>query len=738
MLGIFCRTLRMFALIVLIPALTTGGAAFAQTAAGQQPVSITITPQQAQPGQAIRICVRAYRPGFVSVWNIGPSGRASRLLPAESGHIAQSVQPGTELCTPDGLVASPPAGLEHIEAVWTLTAQAQPPVATFPDTASYGARLASHPPGHVWRAAGQLMVLPPGQALAETNANAGPAPMPGVGQAGSFMITPPTPVAGQTFRICFAAARSGYASLWNLGGSGEVLRLWPTGSHHGAAAPVTAGQQVCVGDPAAGYAVAAPPHPGREGLRLLVSASPDAHPQASGFTSIAQFEAALSRGLSMGALAVADHALVIAAASSAPPIAPPMAASAGQVGATVPTGDTLLARDVPADRLGPMARAALSAARTDAAVTAARVAHGPTGAEAARLLSGGATRDVGGLGLTLMPGVSVALQGAASATRGDGLLAPNGANAGGALHPYVDGSLVGEKGEGLLMAGARGLAGSVRKDGRVYSVFPLGDGAHLIRQIDPNRLPPEHPAGAYEAASARAMTRGPATGLADYSRSAGTATIDIMVVYSNTVAEKQRPIDDAVRLWTMETTIAALQSKIPVTFRLVELLRLDMDEGEMEKDLEALIDPDDGRWDDVARMRNFSKADLVVAVGEYDRACGLAGGILPGPERAFAVVSYPCAEAMYTFSHEIGHLLGARHDLERDPSTFPFAHGHGFIAHDRSFRTLMSYPCGDGCDRIKAWSTPAVKKDDIVIGDEKTAFNAQAVGLAAWRVMNYR
>ena len=69
---------------------------------------------------------------------------------------------------------------------------------------------------------------------------------------------------------------------------------------------------------------------------------------------------------------------------------------------------------------------------------------------------------------------------------------------------------------------------------------------------------------------------------------------------------------------------------------------------------------------------------------------------------------HECAAATYTLAHEIGHLIGARHDLNLDKNMTPFPYGHGYV-NGTKWRDIMSYKesCG-GCPRLPVWSSPMV------------------------------
>ena len=71
------------------------------------------------------------------------------------------------------------------------------------------------------------------------------------------------------------------------------------------------------------------------------------------------------------------------------------------------------------------------------------------------------------------------------------------------------------------------------------------------------------------------------------------------------------------------------------------------------------------------------------------------------------MVHHECAATTYTVAHEIGHLIGARHDLNLDKIMTPFPYGHGYV-NGTKWRDIMSYKesCG-GCPRAAGVVEPA-------------------------------
>jgi hypothetical protein len=92
---------------------------------------------------------------------------------------------------------------------------------------------------------------------------------------------------------------------------------------------------------------------------------------------------------------------------------------------------------------------------------------------------------------------------------------------------------------------------------------------------------------------------------------------------------------------------------------------------------------------------------------------------------------------MYSLGHEIGHLIGARHDRALDDSTQPFPYGHGFVNGLACFTMMSFMERFDGCPRRPVWSSPDVKVDGVPAGDAETN-NAKVIREGAARVAAFR
>jgi peptidyl-Asp metalloendopeptidase len=190
---------------------------------------------------------------------------------------------------------------------------------------------------------------------------------------------------------------------------------------------------------------------------------------------------------------------------------------------------------------------------------------------------------------------------------------------------------------------------------------------------------------------------------------AKSIVIDLMLLYTKKVADSYiRDPGDLSALAIEQANETFRNSGLGnVRLRLVHSQLIDYDEAGADQfdHLYRMVDGI-GVFKDLKKLRDEKRADIVGLVLHSPTGCGQSTRVGPDAEEAFFVVHHACAAITYSIAHEVGHILGARHDRFMDTNDTPFPFAHGYIKGTK-WRDMMSYQegCG-GCPRIPFWSNP--------------------------------
>jgi hypothetical protein len=336
----------------------------------------------------------------------------------------------------------------------------------------------------------------------------------------------------------------------------------------------------------------------------------------------------------------------------------------------------------------------------------------------------------------------------------------------------------------LMWWKSRKFSGMFTYRGHMYVLKNMGNAVHAVVETDPGKMPPDHGAmgsrhsGAQtgdvkddplvargEGAAMRGDDRanrqdrqdaiGSAPAPAPASSSAKIAplsaakqralaakkiTIDVMILYTKRVAAKYIDVDTDLIALSIEQANESFANSglgnIKLHLAHGQLVDYDESDGEHFNHLYRMVDGK-GVFSPIRALRNKQRADVVALVVDDPSGCGLSTRVAAEAEEAFVVVHHSCAALTYSIAHEIGHIIGARHDRALDDNETPFAYGHGFV-NGSKWRDVMSYKAScNGCPRVPIWSNPRIKYKGDTAG-ALDADNARVILEQAERVANFR
>ena len=244
----------------------------------------------------------------------------------------------------------------------------------------------------------------------------------------------------------------------------------------------------------------------------------------------------------------------------------------------------------------------------------------------------------------------------------------------------------------------------------------FGPSIHVVSQIDQASLPREAPP--IEVTSDNpAIADAPARPLAD-----SADFIDLMVVYTPAAAAHAggaAGIVNLINLGVSETNTSYANSGVEQRLRLVHVTAVDHTESSSFGASLTALRTGSGAFAGIPALRDEHRADLVTLLihPTGPDACGVAFLLTSLTTTfepfAYSVTDTSCVSPNYTFAHELGHNMGARHDWFIDSGVTPFSYAHGYVnpTAGQRWRTIMAYvdlcsELGVNCPRVLFWANP--------------------------------
>ena len=281
---------------------------------------------------------------------------------------------------------------------------------------------------------------------------------------------------------------------------------------------------------------------------------------------------------------------------------------------------------------------------------------------------------------------------------------------------------------------------------RLFELRYIGDGIHLICDIDSARMLPEADPIPCDDPPVMDPPEGPEALPSEEWRSSGDPSrtdpcerpapiFDVMIFYTSLARDAAGGTSaiNALCQWAVDQNNRIYDnSQIDARMRLVYRGLISYNEsGTDDEHLDRLINPFDGIMDDAHSLRDEYGADFVTLLVDDDQTTG-RGHCAVNQFMAFTLVNWTYITPKFTVSHEIGHNFGCQHNREDDDPSGCALHSYSFGWHyegDSGVErgTVMSY---EGT-RIPYFSNPDVYYDGhrtgVPIGEEDEAHNAETV-----------
>ena len=224
---------------------------------------------------------------------------------------------------------------------------------------------------------------------------------------------------------------------------------------------------------------------------------------------------------------------------------------------------------------------------------------------------------------------------------------------------------------------------------------------------------------------------------------ASTPTIRVLFLYTDSALtmmsgfSQETAMKEEVYRYINEGNQSFANSNIDANLQLAYVGRTNYNESShtWNEALNHFYGQSDSYMDEVHDLRDKYAADICLLMLKKEFVhCGEAKAIRADESTAFAIIlpDHSNCGWRYAAIHEIGHLLGCRHNMEKDSTIIPsfFAYAHGYVnrvPYD-AWCTIMSYELSDDylySPRKLYWSNPNVYYNGVATGTVMRENNAR-------------
>ena len=304
------------------------------------------------------------------------------------------------------------------------------------------------------------------------------------------------------------------------------------------------------------------------------------------------------------------------------------------------------------------------------------------------------------------------------------------------------------------------VTGVVRTNKELYRIEPLDESPdlHAVIHVDPSTFiwkddtPSEQDTSDKGEASSGSEQSGVGYKFsqdnsgADNTQMASTTPIRVLTVYTQAAKSAHSNIVPLIQTAIAEANTALRNSGIfllnggPSSYKFTDRYRTLISYNENASTTtyrQHVVNLKQGNVSNVHALRNTYGADVVVMVVADDNPSGVGGeayAINADASGAFAVVNDDYLTGDNVFDHEIGHLIGGKHQNDgRSSPGKPYSHGH-ITPSGRATVMVQSGPS----PRIPYWSDPGRTFQGEVLGtssyaDMERMFKERGSTVAAFR-----